>query len=112
MATEVGLISALRCSMKARTRSGVIRSAGSYREVVRIVRLEEAKPPPIGKLDRLARPFCKVSARSSGLVEDVTRLIGGAEGLAVGLRPLVDRKMLKRSHCFHPFVAFFSSASA
>jgi len=73
----------------------------SRREVVSIVRLQEAKPPPIGKLDGLARAFCKVSARSSGLVEDVSWLVGGAEGLAVGLRPLVLRKMLKRSHVFY-----------
>ena len=97
--------------MNARTRSGVIRSAGGIREVVRIVRLEEAEPPPIGKFDRPARPFCKVSPRSSGPVENVPRLIGGAERLAVGLRPLVDRKMLK---CSHGFIldASFSSAAA
>jgi hypothetical protein len=40
------------------------------------VRLQEAEPPPIGKLDGLARAFCKVIARSSGLVEDVSWLVG------------------------------------
>ena len=43
-----------------------------------------------------------VSARSSGLVEDVARFVGCVESLAVGLGPLVPRKMLKRSHCFYP----------
>src|SRR5262245_4997818 len=67
-----------------------------------MVRLDKGKPTPIGKPDRPARSFCKVSPGTSGPVEQITRLIGGAEGRAVGFRPLVDRKMLQRAHSVHP----------
>src|SRR5262249_8928398 len=69
-------------------------------EIIGIVCLYEPQPAPIGRPNHPARALRKVSARSRGLVENISWLIGGAKGLTVALRPFVNRKMLQRSHEF------------